>query len=207
VTGLLPGKGSSRLYDLAASHQARETELVAAAAKGDQQAFARLVSQYGDKVYGFCCRSVADPHEAEDLTQEVFLKVFRYLPKFQAGRPFQPWLMTIAANTVVSAMRKRKSRPAIADVSAPDSVPLWETALASQAHSEDDETLIIPPEQIEAAIQSLDHPYKQVILLRYYAKMRYDQIAESLQVPLNTVRTWVHRGHQRLRKSLEGYLS
>jgi RNA polymerase sigma-70 factor (ECF subfamily) len=167
------------------------------AQRGDERAFSIIVRAYQAPVYNYVLRMVGDRSLAEDLTQEVFLRVFQGLPRFSARSKFTTWLFQVAKNRVLDELRATERRPrAVVDL---DEIgPL--------------EVLDAPFERLEAieavwrAVDRLALDLKMALLLRDVVGLSYVEIAESLEVTLATVkwRIWKAREDVQLALAAEG---
>jgi RNA polymerase sigma-70 factor (ECF subfamily) len=175
-------------------------EVVAAAQGGDEQAFAAIVEHYQRAVFAVAWRMSHDAALAEDLAQEVFLRLWRKLDRFDLSKPLRPWLMRLATNTCINLLKKKRvstvsihSEPDEADWREPaDDAPSADEAVA---HAE----LL---ERLELAIAELPEDYRVVVTLRHVNGLSYEEIAESLGRPLGTVKVRLFRARERLGKLL-----
>ena len=178
---------------------ASDDELVRRTVRGERQAFGLLVERHTLVVYRIVRRMCSDRAEAEAITQEAFLRAWESLNRRKEVAAFLPWVIRIAVNAARDTLKK--SRPLdFADLPSDDVLELADTGVEVEAAA-DDEALLA---QLSDAVERLPLPYRVVIALRYEAEMSYEQIADVLQLPLNTVRTRLHRAKGRLRESLEG---
>jgi RNA polymerase sigma factor (sigma-70 family) len=165
--------------------------LVRCCLRGDALAMERLVEQYQADVFGLCVRLLHHRHDAEDVVQEVFLRVFRSLRRWDRRRPLRPWIMGIAVNRCRTWMSQRARRPEPVDY-------LHETA----ARIEGDEGELV--REIRAAVDELREEYRSVFVLFHDQGLPYEDIAQALRKPIGTVKTWLHRARlevlDRLRK-------
>ena len=160
---------------------AEEAALVRRCLRGDEQAVRALVDQFQAEVYGLCVRLLSHRHDAEDVTQEVFLRVFRSLRRWDASRPLKPWIMGIAVNRCRTWMARRSRRPELSDY-------LQDTAAAPAA---DDCSELLS--EIQAALRVLRPEYREVFVLFHEHGQPYDDIAVALGRPVGTIKTWLHR--------------
>jgi RNA polymerase sigma-70 factor (ECF subfamily) len=174
-----------------------EVDLVECARQHDEVAFGELVDFYTTPVYRVVCRMVNDSMEAESIVQETFWRFWQALPRYDAGRPLLPYLAAIASNLA----RDRYRRQRWVEEAAPDSL----LARVPDPHPEPEDGLVRKGtlQRLADAVETLPFPYRSVISLRYEAEMSYQEIAEALSLPLNTVRTHLRRAKQALRERLE----
>lgn len=172
----------------AADPSAREIrQLVDRCLQRDQQAMTALVERFRGRVFGLCYRMLGQRQDAEDTLQETFARVFRSLHRWDSQRPFEPWLLAIAGNrcrTLIS-LRQRKPAPQ----------PLVEQA---SHESEQRESLALLSEEVHRALLHLRPEYRQTFLMFHEQEMSYLEIADAMQAPLGTVKTWVHRARGEL---------
>jgi RNA polymerase sigma-70 factor (ECF subfamily) len=152
----------------------------------------RLVAQYQSDVFGLCVRMMQHRHDAEDVTQEVFLRVFRSLRRWDTRRPLKPWIMGIAVNRCRTWLALRARRPELVEY-------LHEIATP---HAADDSVEL--SREIEAAVRDLRLEYQSVFLLFHQLGLAYEEISRAMGKPVGTVKTWLHRARlevlDRLRK-------
>src|SRR2546422_3551085 len=163
-------------------------QLIRQATGGDLDAFEELVRRMQRRVYGFAYQHLRDLDEAHDLTQEIFVKLFRNLARYDAARPFEPWFWKLAANTTINYRRKRVPVPtdqsADQGVTGPDSpFPAHDPALLD-------------------ALAQLDPAYRLPILLHYYADLPLEQVAQSLNLTVPAIKSRLHRARALLRNAL-----
>lgn len=183
----------------------RDAQCIVRAIAGEKSAFRELVDEYGALVWNFIYRMTQNSEMADDLTQEVFVKVYRKLESFDRRRPFKPWLLRIASNTTISELRRKNKVISINAME--ENNPAFELGDTSEAA----DTAQIVEERLSAslileAISALDPRYRQVLLLRYKEQLSYEEIAEATGIPLNTVRTWLRRGREALKQKVRGLL-
>jgi RNA polymerase sigma-70 factor, ECF subfamily len=182
-----------------------EAELIRRSRAGDERSFAYLVQLYTPKLYRVVRRMTSDSSEAEAIVQEAFLRAWRSLGTWKAGQadqtqasgqPFFSFLVTIALNLGRDRWRKERfldfGDPEISLAGIPDPGPGPEKLLETR------QTL----QALAQAVASLPRPYRVVIALRYDADMSYEEISQALNLPINTVRTHLHRAKAALRQAL-----
>lgn len=174
-----------------------EAELVRSAQAGDSAAFDLLVERYTPHLYRVVRRLANDQNEAEAIVQETWLRAWRAVPRYVADRPLSPWLVRIAIN--VARDRWRKKTPLdFADLGGEEIV-----LLDPMPGPEDQLSRKEALERLARGVEELRPEYRMVIALRYDAGLSYKQIANALDIPLNTVRTYLHRAKSVLRLWME----
>jgi len=159
----------------------QEAVLVRRCLRGEAEAVQSLVSRFQPEVFGLCVRLLNHRHDAEDVTQEVFLRVFRSLRRWDSARPLKPWIMGIAVNRCRTWMTQRARRPELVDY-------LHDTA---PARPTEDTTELAG--EIHAALGALRLEYRSVFVMFHEQGHPYEDIAAALGRPVGTIKTWLHR--------------
>jgi len=170
-----------------------DEELVAASA-ADLDAFGELIRRHQEFVYGAALRIVRNPVMAQDLAQEAFVRAHRALPGFRGQAQVRSWLYRIATNLAINAVQRRKEFPSAV---LPDS-----PARNDPASDAVNEALRA---DLEAAIAELPDKLKRPFVLREFDGLSYQDIADALGLPLNTVRTRILRARRALRAKMEAW--
>jgi RNA polymerase sigma-70 factor (ECF subfamily) len=169
-----------------------EKGLVRRCLRGEPQAIGDLVERFQGCVYGLSLRLLNHRHDAEDVTQEVFLRVFRSLGRWDARRPLKPWIIGITVNRCRTWMAQRRRRP--------EPVDYLQDLVAAPASDDSPELL----REIQAALADLRPEYRTVFVLFHEQGEPYETIALALQRPVGTIKTWLHRARlevlERLRR-------
>lgn len=174
-----------------------DSELIGLSLQGNQRAFRDLVNRYLPLVYNYLYRMTSNHELSEEMAQEAFVKAYHSLKNFDRSRPFKPWLLRIASNAAISALRKQSK---VVSLNALEEEGYWgEAQHQSQEGTEAVLERKFANEEVMKAMQSLDEKYRQVLLLRYQQDLSYEEISETLKIPLNTVRTWLKRGLEKLK--------
>lgn len=175
--------------------------LVAQHLQGDAQAFAELVTRYTAPVFNFAARLTGDRAEAENVTQETFLRAYAALPRSRTDLAFKPWLFQIAVNLCRDLARKKRPA-AFAELAQEDGVAPEETI-------EDPAPLLLDTvaereleQALARAVAALPETYRAVVTLRYTEGLSYEDMAAALGLPVNTVRTHLFRAKAMLRQML-----
>jgi RNA polymerase sigma-70 factor (ECF subfamily) len=186
-----------------------DADVAALAKEGREPAFRELVRRYERPVFSLIFRMVRDREMAEDLAQDTFIKVLNNIDRYRPEFKLSSWLFKIANNVTIDHLRRRQ----LATVSL-DGSPHAQTAAEAQATSLDVESRgesaleAIESRElgtaIELAIGKLRPEYRSCILLRHVEGRSYEEIAATLDLPLGTVKTYIHRARHELREALEG---
>jgi RNA polymerase sigma-70 factor, ECF subfamily len=171
--------------------------LVDAARAGDREAFGAVVELETRAVYRTCLRILGSPADAEDVTQETFVAAFRSIGKFRGDAPLRAWLLRIATR---QAFRRLASRRPSTDV---DNVP---EPLLADRHAEPADAILATEgrRDVRRAVGALPEPYREAIALRFFADLSLAEVADATGRPINTVKTHLRRGLERLRPALGG---
>jgi RNA polymerase sigma-70 factor (ECF subfamily) len=172
-----------------------DQEIVKMTIKGKKDSFNELVMRHSSKVYSLCLRMLKDPLEAEDVTQETFLRAYRALDTYNSNYSFRNWLLKIASNLCIDRVRQRKG---ISFTDTDDELINYTQSLFVSP-----EKAIIDNENIEKlteALYTLPVRYQLVLLLRYLEGLKYEEIANVLEEPLGTIKTQLHRARKLLKE-------
>jgi len=161
--------------------------LVSRCLAGQTSAQIDFVQQFQGPVFGFCMRMLRQREDAEDCTQETLVRVMKNLHRWDPTRRFEPWLFTIAGNRCRTKLARRCSRPRSVALEVPveDNTQLYKAA-------------DLLSEEIELALQDLRCEYRNAFTLFHRHELSYEEIGEMMEVPLGTVKTWVHRARREL---------
>lgn len=190
--------GSERL----ANQELEDERLAKQVADGDAAALEQLYDRYGQAVYSLALRIVRDPETAEELTQEVFVRLWRYAATFDPTRGrFSGWLLGIAHNLSLNEVRRWQSRPQKADLSGDDDERAYDPVDES-ADSAEAAWLNIRREAIVGAIRQLPEAQQRAIELAFFGGYTHLEIANMLGDPLGTIKSRIRIGMQRLKQLL-----
>ncbi|UCG74898.1 MAG: sigma-70 family RNA polymerase sigma factor [Gemmatimonadota bacterium] len=188
----------------------RETgdpQLVELCRRGDERAAAELLRRFERPVFSLVYRMVRDRELAEDLAQEAFVRAFNNLGRYDPSYKFSSWLFKVAYNLTIDHLRK-KQLDTVSIHGSPSAVTseLQEaTAITLESRAERPDELLVSREigsEIELAIARLRPDYRSAIVLRHLEGRSYEEIAEILDVPLGTVKTYIHRARKELQAEL-----
>lgn len=179
----------------------RDYQLVCRAREqGDQMAYADLMKCYRQPIYLMLLKMTNDPTEADDLTIEAFGKAFCAIDKYIPTRPFSTWLFSIATNNCIDFIRKKHLQTVlIDDLTVKDGDDEYEYQLPSDIGNPEEELVREQRRQtLRLIVAQLKPKYRRMIELRYFEELSYEEIAQRLNMPLNTVRIQLHRAHNLL---------
>jgi RNA polymerase sigma-70 factor, ECF subfamily len=176
-------------------HQAEEIALIERALQGDRDAFSQLMHRYAGAVYGLAYRMLGSPQDAEDASQEIFLRTYTNLARFDRTRRFSTWLLSIGSNYCVDRLRRQRMQWLTLDDVA-YSVPSQERGPeGGMVHREQREI-------VREALASLPEGYRLVTVLRYWNDLSYQEIAQATGLTESTIKTRLHRARNMLAERL-----
>lgn len=163
---------------------------------GDQEAFAEIVYSFQDPVYNLCYRMLGEPNEAEDAAQEVFLRAYMNLSRYDTERPLKTWLLSIASNHCIDRLRKRRMQFLSLDEPLPSG-----SALALSSDEPGPEEVALRQERsqrIQAMLNQLSPEYRLAVVLRYWYDYSYTEIAEAMDTTESAIKSRLFRARQSL---------
>ena len=187
---------------------ASDQEVVLLARDGKEAAYRELVRRYERPVFSLIYRIVRNRELAEDLSQDTFVKVLNALSSYRSEYKFSSWVFKIANNVAIDQVRRREldtlSLEGSPHATTPEMIEATTLEIGEPAESALDEVANRElGSQIERAIARLRPEYRSCILLRHVEGRPYEEIAEIMDLPLGTVKTYIHRARHELRKALE----
>jgi RNA polymerase sigma-70 factor (ECF subfamily) len=184
-----------------------DRQLVARILAGDREGFTELVGRYEKRIVNYVYRMTHRYEEAHDLAQEIFLKVYLALDRYDPKYQFSTWIFRIAQNSAIDALRK-KSLPEVSLTNKPED--------ESKGKEREFPDVGVSPYRdlrnkqlsgaIDLAVEKLPVDYRELIQLRHFAELSYEEIAELKKMPLGTVKNKLFRARNLLKEELEGYL-
>ena len=187
---------------------ASDQQLVVRVQKGDRRAFDLLVVKYQHRILALVGRFIADHAEAQDVTQEAFIKAYRALPSFRGDSQFYTWMYRIAVNTAKNHLISRGRKTPTQDIDLDDAA-----FFADEANMKDVDTPdgLLQRDQLRevvfAAIEELPEELRRAVTLRELEGMSYEEIAEAMNCPIGTVRSRIFRAREAIEKKMRPLLS
>ena len=173
-----------------------ELELIASAKQGDRQAFGELVRRHREGVINVVYRMCGDANLAEDAAQEAFIRAWQHLPGYRPRSPFRNWVYRIATNAALDVLRRERETVDI------DEMPLASSNKGPEATAEGKER----GERVRQAVLALPPASRAALVLREYEGLSYQEIADTLDIPIGTVMSRLSYARGKLRESLTPYL-
>lgn len=176
---------------------------------GDSTAFHELVGRYKKKIYYLAYDITGDHHEAEDISQEVFMKMFRSLKTFRRDAKMSSWLYQITVNASIDSIRKKSSKPQ-RSIEEFDQLNIREQIGGSLSSSLDPQKSAESSQiqrQISEALQNITPKERTVFVMRHYNDLKLNEIAEILNITIGTVKSLLFRAIRKLRKELSSYMN
>ncbi len=174
-----------------------ESQWLVRALAGDQQAFTHLVEIYQRPVYNLCYRMLGNSGDAEDAAQEAFLRAYKALSRYDPGRSFATWLLSIASHYCIDQLRKRRFRTFSMDddeqgwLDPPDPAPGPEVALSTREKQA----------QVQALLERLSPKDRAAVVMRYWYDCSYEEIADTLSLTVSAVKSRLHRARKTLARA------
>jgi len=170
--------------------------------EGRPEGFAWLLEEYGTRLYAYFLRTTGSAADAEDLLQELFLKLIKKIKSYRHQGRFENWVFRLAANMARDHARRLRRKPILFSQYSPESdnsepaanVPSTAASPYEQLQAHEQQ------EQLDQALKQLSSLDREIILLRHYGQLSFKEIAEHFQIPIGTALAKVHRGLKRLRE-------
>jgi RNA polymerase sigma-70 factor, ECF subfamily len=180
-----------------------DLDLISRFNDGDTSAFAEIVNKYQDKVYNLCRHMLRNADDAEDAAQDVFLKAYQALPKFQPEASLYTWLYRIATNTCIDYKKKPIFESLFGDYGE------GEILVHDRASDAPSPEKLYQSKQIDQALQEslgkLSLKLRAIIILKEIEELSYEEIAETLEISMGTVKSRIARAREELQKSMKKF--
>ncbi len=175
--------------------------LIRQAIKGDEQSYAELMGRYRDTIYFMMLKMINNKVDAEDLTIEAFTKAFKNISFYSPSFAFSTWLFKIATNNCIDFIRRKKADLISIDVPPPDGSSDQDSSIPLSSYTLDPEEELIREQKnflMRIVVDKLKPRYRQLIELRYFNELSYDEIATELDIPIGTVKAQLFRARELL---------
>ncbi|MBN2128854.1 MAG: sigma-70 family RNA polymerase sigma factor [Sedimentisphaerales bacterium] len=187
-----------------------DAELLQRYMQGDETAFREIVGRYRNGLYAFLKQFLNQPDLVEDVFQETFLQLFTSRGSFDMSRPLRPWLFTIAANKAKDALRKaqRTSAVAIGTISEAQDMSfdeMLDTLSSDNTLPYDEVERGETAERVQQVIANMPESLREILILAYFNKFSYKQMAEVLGIPIGTVKSRLHTAVARFAKDWKAF--
>lgn len=187
--------------------QRSDEEIVEAILAGDRRLYGELVGRYQGRLVNYLNRMVRDREEAHDLAQEVFFKIYEALDRFDPTYRFSTWLFRVAQNAAIDQIRKRRLKLVSMHRPEDDKGGERDWEFPSEERSPYGEARNVERgAAIQQAVAELPREYRELIVLRHFGELSYDEIATLREMPLGTVKNKLFRGRQMLKQKLQDYV-
>ena len=171
--------------------------LLLQAKQGNTTAFGDVVRRYQNAVFSVCYRLTSNRQEAEDMSQQAFIRAYQRLNTFEVERPFLPWIRRVAANVCFNAMERWRLESVDVE-SVEKSLPAPPRDDPAQQMAEQETTV-----RLHAAVLALPPAYRAVIELRHFQELSYEEVSDLLNLPLNTIKSHLFRARKLLAEALK----
>jgi RNA polymerase sigma-70 factor (ECF subfamily) len=176
----------------AAARAASDLDLVKLSKRGDRDAFGELVRRHQHIVYNVSYRFMRDSAMSEDMAQEAFVKAFRLLSGFRGDCSFSTWMYRVTCSVCLTELSRRKKRGEVA---------LQPKHVGEQTVQPDENFDM--PELVRRCVNMLPDRYATIMTLYYLQGVTYDEIAQVMDIPMGTLKTWMHRARKQLKKIVQ----
>ncbi|MCL5040050.1 MAG: sigma-70 family RNA polymerase sigma factor [Firmicutes bacterium] len=183
-----------------------DLEIIQLCHKKRPEGFARLLLAYQELVYRQAYSFLRHREDALDITQDVFLRAFQAIDRFEAGRPIKPWLKRITLNLCLNFIRDRPALSSLDDTFGDEMGKTMADTLAATSDVPGEVEGLWMREALDEALQELPPLHRIVVLLRHQEDLTYEEIAQRLDLPLGTVKTYLFRARKYIRSRLAGLL-
>lgn len=180
-----------------------ENRLLNKARLGDVQAFEELSGTYYSKVYNLCYRMLGNPDDALEQAQETFIKAFRYIKDFKGNCAFSTWIYRIATNTCLDFIRKNKNKNTVSiEQETFEDITLKDQLVSNSPGPDKIAEQNAQKAALKEALSKMNEKNRIIVILRDFMDLSYEDIAESLEIPIGTVKSRISRARAELRELL-----
>ncbi len=170
-----------------------EVEIIAKVLKGDRQAYALLVDEYKSPIYNLAYRMIANADDADDVTQETFIRAYQYLWRYDPRKKFFVWLYTLAFNLIKNHLRKNKKERLSEELRA--------SSLTDNSPSPEEK--LIEDQEISSCLLRLEDELRALLIMKYKQELSFEEIAEITGKSLSAIKMRIYRGLEKLRELIK----
>ncbi|MEM9016720.1 MAG: sigma-70 family RNA polymerase sigma factor [Verrucomicrobiota bacterium] len=183
----------------------RDVGLMLMVREGDTEAFEQLIEIHQGAVIGTVAKMLGSPNEAEDIAQQVFVRIWKSAARYRPEAKFTTWMFTITRNLVFNEVRRRKRKPTVSVEEREEESHLVVEDLSATSPSEDAQHAELE-KAVDAAIAALPEKQRLAVVLRRYEEMPYDEIGKVLSMSVPAVKSLLFRARTQLKETLQKYL-
>lgn len=170
---------------------------------GKKEGFDLLFEKYEKLIYRLCYHYTASREDSLDLLQEIYIKIYKSIQRFDESQPLIPWIKKIAVNTSLNFIRDSKQNTISLNAGINDEEGTVEDYIASSSSVEDDIGFLDTKRHLQLMIQNLPDDMKMAVILRHINEMSYEEISKVMACPVGTVKTLIYRGRRILKEKLQ----
>jgi len=185
--------------------QVIEGKIIKQCKQNDRDGYNALFKKYEGYIYTICYHYTNSKEDALDLVQEVFIRIYRGMAKFEEGKPLQPWIKRITVNTCLNYVRSNKIATVSLNQSANQEGNVIENMVADSADVEKTVILAQTRSVLDETIATLPPEMKLAVILRHIDGMSYEEIGNAMSAPIGTVKNYLYRGRSILKAKLQQY--
>jgi len=179
-----------------------DNELIVACKSHDEQAFRELMGRYMRQIFNFAKQYSKTTEDAEDITQDTFLKVWKYIKRYNYDRPFKPWLYMIARNTALDFLKKKKALPFSELDNIENDLSFTDTVVDNEPSPDELFANSAITRELSKVMESIHPDHRAILIMHYHEDMTFNEIATVVDKPINTVKSWHRRALIQLQKKL-----
>jgi RNA polymerase sigma-70 factor (ECF subfamily) len=176
-----------------------DEELVEKCRTGDDRAFHELMSRHLKHIFNFARQYVRNNDDAEDIAQDAFFKAWKYIRRFKKGAKFQPWLFAITRNTALDHIKKKKAVAFSSMDDTENDITFGEGLADMEPLPSEIFARASLADELMASMSSLPSDHRAVLIMHYHDDMTFDEIADIMKKPMNTIKSWHRRSLEKIR--------
>ena len=177
-----------------------DEELIRLSTQGDDSSFQELMRRYLKPIYNFIRQYVKTEADADDATQDTFFKAWKHLKRFKDGNTFKSWIYTIARNTALDHLKKKKAVHFSALDNQEQDIDFADTLKDAEPLAAEIFERAELTQELNQALETLHPDHRAIMVMHYHEEMTFEEISEAVDVPMNTVKSWHHRSLIKIRE-------